>query len=152
MAEGAPLLRVYRLTAYRGFESLPLRQIARSGSTRRGASFESPGRACVPGSFAPGPGEVTEWLKVRAWKVRVPARVPRVRIPPSPPLSLRLRRLPVRISAQAEKSPRFRGVLGVRPSRIRTGDCGFRAANTLQPVSVSVAEFGGSDSLEIRLA
>ncbi len=35
------------------------------------------------------PGEVAEWSNVRDWKSRVPARVPRVRIPPSPPLRLR---------------------------------------------------------------
>ena len=29
-------------------------------------------------------GEVTEWPKVHDWKSCVPARVPRVRIPPSP--------------------------------------------------------------------
>gem|GEM_PF-5260196 len=29
-------------------------------------------------------GEVTEWLKVLAWKVSVPERVPGVRIPSSP--------------------------------------------------------------------
>jgi hypothetical protein len=33
-------------------------------------------------------GEVTEWSKVHDWKSCVPARVPRVRIPPSPPLFL----------------------------------------------------------------
>ena len=30
------------------------------------------------------PGEMTEWLKVHAWKACVPLRVPRVRIPLSP--------------------------------------------------------------------
>jgi hypothetical protein len=29
-------------------------------------------------------GEVSEWLKEHAWKVCIPARVSRVRIPPSP--------------------------------------------------------------------
>jgi hypothetical protein len=33
---------------------------------------------------ARAPGEVTEWPKVHDWKSCVPARVPRVRIPPSP--------------------------------------------------------------------
>ena len=30
-------------------------------------------------------GEMAEWLKARAWKVREPERVPWVRIPLSPP-------------------------------------------------------------------
>jgi hypothetical protein len=30
------------------------------------------------------PGEVSEWLKEHAWKVCIPERVSRVRIPPSP--------------------------------------------------------------------
>jgi hypothetical protein len=30
-------------------------------------------------------GEVSEWLKEHAWKVCIPERVSRVRIPPSPP-------------------------------------------------------------------
>src|SRR2546423_291884 len=33
------------------------------------------------------PGEVAEWSNARAWKARVSAREPRVRIPPSPPAS-----------------------------------------------------------------
>ena len=53
--------------------------------------------------------------------------------------------------AHPEKSPRFRGVLAVEPSRIRTGDCGFRAGKTPRPVFVSVAELGGSVSPPIRL-
>ncbi len=79
-------------------------------------------------------------------------RVLRVRISLAPPFSLRVRRLPARSWAQSEKSPRFRGVLAVKPARIRTGDCGFRASMTPLPAFFSVAKLGGSDSLEIRLA
>ncbi len=38
------------------------------------------------------------------------------------------------------------------PSRIRTGNCGFRAQMTLRLAFVSVAKFGGSVSLPIRLS
>ena len=34
MAEGAPLLRVYRLIPYRGFESLALRHLNKKGTQR----------------------------------------------------------------------------------------------------------------------
>ncbi len=64
---------------------------------------------------------------------RVYRKVPWVRIPLSPPLSLPLQRLPARTRAQPEKSPRFRGVLAVKPSRIRTGDCEFRAQKSRGP-------------------
>jgi len=74
----------------------------------------------------------------------------RSRLPP-PPFSLRVQRLPVRTPAQPEKSPRFRGVLAAKPSRIRTGDCGFRARKTAPPVFISVAKLGGSVSPPIRL-
>ncbi len=33
-------------------------------------------------------GEMTEWSKVHDWKSCVPARVPRVRIPLSPPVAM----------------------------------------------------------------
>ena len=39
MAEGAPLLRVYTLIAYRGFESLLLRQKQSPASMMRGIFF-----------------------------------------------------------------------------------------------------------------
>src|SRR5689334_25384235 len=56
--------------------------------------------------FAP-PGEVTEWPKVHDWKSCVPARVPRVRIPPSP---LKHRRQPKVSCPPAGK----RAIVGVR--------------------------------------
>ncbi len=68
-----------------------------------------------------------------------------------PPFSLRVRRRPARTPAQPEKSPRFRGVLAVEPSCIRTRDCGLRAWKTPRPAFVSVASLGGSDSPPIRL-
>ncbi len=55
LAESAPLLRVYRLKAYRGFESLPLRQPPPIGIV----------------GFRPT-GEMAEWLKAHAWKACVP--------------------------------------------------------------------------------
>ena len=42
----------------------------------------------------PAAGEMTEWPKVHDWKSCVPARVPRVRIPLSPPIEQRNRSLP----------------------------------------------------------
>ncbi len=74
----------------------------------------------------------------------------RSRLPP-PPSSLPLQRLPTRTRAQPEKSPRFRGVLAARLSRIRTGDCGVKAWKPLRPVFVSVGKLVGSVSLPIRL-
>ena len=47
-------------------------------------------------------------------------------------------------SGTARNSPRFRGVLAVESSRIRTGDCGFWAWKTARPLLVSVGELGGS--------
>jgi hypothetical protein len=44
------------------------------------------------------------------------------------------------------KIPRFRGVLAVEVARIRTGDGGFRAQDTPQPVFFSAAKLGGSGS------
>jgi len=79
-----------------------------------------------------------------------PQRRVRYRLVP-PPFSLRVQRLPARTGAQPEKSPRFRGVLAVEPSRIRTGDCGFWAGKTPRPVFVSVAKLGGSVSLRTRV-
>ena len=49
------------------------------------------------------------------------------------------------------KNPAIPRGLGRQPSRIRTGDCGFRARKTPRPVFVSVAKLGGSVSLPIRL-
>ena len=93
VAEGAPLLRVYRET-YRGFESLPLRQ----------PNFEIGYQERWPSGLR------------RTLGKRVYRKVPWVRIPLSPPFSPRVRRLPARTRAQPEKSPRFRGVLAVEPS------------------------------------
>ena len=73
----------------------------------------------------------------------------RTRLPP-PPTSPRLQRLCTRYPRPSQKLPRFRGVLGEGHSRIRTGDCGFRAWKSPQPVFFSVAQLGGSDSLSIR--
>jgi hypothetical protein len=69
-----------------------------------------------------------------------------------PPFSLRCRRLRTKAARRRRKFPRIRGLSAVEPSRIRTGDCGFRAWKKPQRVSVSVARFGGSDSLSIRLS
>jgi hypothetical protein len=60
---------------------------------RRGEPFFRPfdrRRAC---SGEPGrlPGEVAEWSNARAWKARVGASLPGVRIPPSPPTCITLR-------------------------------------------------------------
>jgi hypothetical protein len=41
-------------------------------------------------------GEMAEWLKAHAWKACVLERVPRVRIPVSPPFSLNCRETPLR--------------------------------------------------------
>ena len=54
------------------------RRRSRVARWRAAISCERPGRA----GFR---GEMAEWLKARAWKVREPERVPRVRIPLSPP-------------------------------------------------------------------
>ena len=64
--------------------------------------------------------------------------------------SLCVRRRPARTPAHPETSPRFRGVLAVDPSRIRTGDCGLRAGKTAWPVFISVGKLAGSVSLPIR--
>lgn len=69
----------------------------------------------------------------------------------APPPSLPLQRLPARTRARPEKFPRFRGVLAVKPWRVRTGDCRFQAGKAPQPVIFSVAKFGGSVSFSIRL-
>ena len=53
MAEGAPLLRVYRLIPYRGFESLALRHLYRKGHPRRGALFGLGGEGRGLGSNPP---------------------------------------------------------------------------------------------------
>ena len=75
-------------------------------------------------------------------KSGVPATVPWVRIPPSPPPSLALQRLRARTWEQSEKTPRFRGVLAVKPWPTRTGDGGFRAQKALRPAFISVAKLG----------
>jgi hypothetical protein len=78
-------------------------------------------------------------------------RVLRVRIRLAPPFSLGLPRLRARSREQSEKFARFRGVLAVEPACIRTGDREFGARTTPQAAAFSVAKFGGSDSLSIRL-
>ncbi len=78
-----------------------------------------------------------------------PQRRVRPRLPP-PPTSLRLQRLCTRYPRQSQKLPRFRGVLGEGHSRIRTGDGEFRADSGQLVAFISVAKFGGSDSLPIR--
>jgi hypothetical protein len=50
----------------------------------------------------------------------------------------------------APKNPVVSRGFGRGPWRSRTGDCGFRARKTPQPVFVSVAKLAGSDSLSIR--
>ena len=73
-AEGAPLLREYRLIPYRGFESLPLRQnfrlegIGAARLGRRGSSgaFQEE-KDCVSRLM----GEMAERLKAHAWKACV---------------------------------------------------------------------------------
>ncbi len=77
-------------------------------------------------------------------------RVLRVRIRLAPPFGLGVRRLPVCTRKRSEKFARFRGVLAVGFSRIRTGDGGFGASKAQQPAFFSVGKFGGSDSLSIR--
>jgi hypothetical protein len=73
----------------------------------------------------------------------------RLRLPP-PPTSLRLQRLFTRHPRPSRKLPRFRGVLGEGHSRIGTGDGEFRADSGQRVAFVSVADFGGPDSLPIR--
>jgi hypothetical protein len=77
--------------------------------------------------------------------------VVRVRIPLSPPSSLPSQRLRAHSREQSEKTPRFRGVLAVEPSRIRTGDGEFGASNAQECRLFSVAKLGGPDSLSTRL-
>ncbi len=94
-AEGAPLLRVYRET-YRGFESLPLRQFpARCRFAERAKQFrlEVPlqGRSAPP-SHNNEPERWPSGLR-RTLGKRVYRKVPWVRIPLSPPSSLRFQRL-----------------------------------------------------------
>jgi len=72
------------------------------------------------------------------------------RISPAPPFVLPSQRLGAHTGEQSEKFARFRGVLGVGLSRIRTGDAGFGAWTPLQPAFFSVGKLGGSDSLQIR--
>ena len=85
-------------------------------------------------------------LNVPDSKTGVPATVPWVRLPPSPPSSLLLQRLPALTSPQPWKMSRFRGVLAVEPRRTGTGDCGFGAQTTPRCAFVSVAKLGGSVS------
>ena len=74
-----------------------------------------------------------------------------VRIPPSPPLRLPERRLIASIERSTEKITRFRGVLAIRASRMRTGDGGFAVRFERSGALVSVAKLGGSLSLSMRL-
>ena len=52
--------------------------------------------------------------------------------------------------ARLEKTPRFRGVLGVALLRTRTGDQEFRSQPSAFASLFSAGEFGGSDSLFVR--
>jgi hypothetical protein len=63
-----------------------------------------------------------------------------------------LQRLCAFIQEQIGKFPRFRGVLAVGLSRIRTGDGRFATSKAQQPEFFSVGKLGGSDSLQIRLS
>jgi hypothetical protein len=54
------------------------------------------------------------------------------------------------LPATIPKLPRIRGVLGEGHSRIRTGDAEFRTDSGQLVAFISVAKFGGSDSLPIR--
>ena len=74
----------------------------------------------------------------------------RERLGPPPP-SLLLQRLSERFQRWTQKNTRFRGVLGDRLWRKRTGDGEFRAQMTPRRPSISVAELSGSLSLSIRL-
>ena len=67
----------------------------------------------------------------------------------APPFSLQLQRFRAHTREWPQKFARFRGVLAVGLSRIRTGDAGFEAAKAQQSPFFSVAKFGGSDSLLI---
>ncbi len=134
MAEGAPLLRVYRET-YRGFESLPLRQFPHSAAASGGckaflAQRAATGRA--PEKVEINPERWPSGLR-RTLGKRVYRKVPWVRIPLSPPPSLLLQRLGAHTREQSEKFARFRGVLAGGLSRIRTGDGGFGASKAQQP-------------------
>jgi len=50
------------------------------------------------------------------------------------------------------ENPAIPRSFGRGASRIRTGDCGFRAQRRPRPAFFSVAKLGGSDSLSIRLS
>ena len=72
VAEGAPLLREYRLIPYRGFESLPLRQDFRTprGACRAFCWVQSKVEGVREGRLE-FRGEMAEWLKAHAWKACV---------------------------------------------------------------------------------
>ncbi len=57
-----------------------------------------------------------------------------------------------RFQRWTQKNTRFRGVLGDRLWRMRTGDGEFRAQMTPRRPSISVAKLSGSLSLSIRLS
>ena len=97
-------------------------------------------RAVSRGPFVTG--EVTEWPKVHDWKSCVPARVPRVRIPPSPlifrqsPVLNAQRLVPAhghsrdaRRSQLVEADGLARGIIGLRV------ELGPRDAGTLEVVT-----------------
>jgi hypothetical protein len=79
-----------------------------------------------------------------------PQRRVRPRLPP-PPLSLRKQRLSSTIRTQTKKFPRFRGVFAVGLIRFRTGDGRFWVESARFAPFISVANSGGSDSLQISL-
>ena len=96
-------------------------------------AMSAPARAESPA----GQGEVTEWPKVHDWKSCVPARVPRVRIPPSPQFlrfAQQLPRGPVRAASLGSASlqatnPSLSAVSSLRSATAaKPGSSGFASA------------------------
>ena len=157
---------------YRGFEShslrrsvccsrdfpIVLRHRPKNSAIPRGLSRSSP-RASGPETAGSGP-IASSWsrlsllpsLAVRFRFRFAPQGIPEFRIPFAPPTSLRLQRPRTRFPRPPQKLPRFRGVLREAHSRIRTGDAELRADSAPLVAFVSVARFGGSDSLQIHPA
>ncbi len=115
---------------------------------RFGFAFDSPQRRVGLSRTASSNFILTESGDRHSLQIR--QTVLRVRILLAPPASLRLQRLCTRYPRPSQKLPRFRGVLGEGHSRIRTGDGEFRADSGQLVAFISVAKFGGSDSLPIR--
>ena len=111
---------------------------------RTGDGGFGPSKTQQPAFFSVGKSGGSDSLQIRLGVLRL-------RILLTPPTSLGLQRLPALSPAPPRKSPRFRGVLAVKPSRIRTGDREFQADKASRLAFISVANFGGSDSRQIRL-